>query len=150
SEKHWEQFCAQFERPDWFEDARLKTNNDRIDARDWFLPDVEKTLAKFTKDEIIKRCEAGKIPFAPIAKPEDLFEDPHLNQGGGLLETTFPTGEKVKMPRLPFLVGDYDFNKRLDPPPEIGQDTREILESAGFSKEQIDEFAEKNIIRTGN
>jgi crotonobetainyl-CoA:carnitine CoA-transferase CaiB-like acyl-CoA transferase len=54
------------------------------------------------------------------------------------------------MPRLPFLVGDYNFNKRLDPPPVVGQDTREILESAGFTTEQIDEFAEKNIIRTGD
>ena len=54
------------------------------------------------------------------------------------------------MPRLPFLVGDYDFNKRLDPPPEVGQDTREILESAGFTTEQIDEYVANNIIRTGN
>jgi crotonobetainyl-CoA:carnitine CoA-transferase CaiB-like acyl-CoA transferase len=150
SDKHWEQFCKQFDRQDWFEDDRLKTNNDRIDARDWFLPDVEQTLVKYTKDEIIKRCEEGKIPFAPIGKPEDLFDDPHLNQGGRLLETTFPGGEKAKMPRLPFLVGDYDFNKRLDPPPEVGQDTREILESAGFTKEQIDEYVANNIIRTGN
>jgi crotonobetainyl-CoA:carnitine CoA-transferase CaiB-like acyl-CoA transferase len=111
---------------------------------------VEKTLAKFTKNEIIKRCEEGKIPFAPIGRPEDLFDDPQLNEGGSLLETTFPSGEKAKMPRLPFLVGDNNYNKRLDPPPVVGQDTREILESAGFTTEQIDEFAEKNIIRTGN
>ncbi len=149
SEKHWEQFCKQFGRPDWFEDDRLKNNNDRIDARDWFLPDVEKTLVQFTKEEIIKRCEEGKIPFAPIARPEDLFDDPQLNEGAGLLETTFPGGEKAKMPRLPFVVGDYDFNKRLDPPAKAGMDTKEILVSIGYSEEEIVELKEKNIINIG-
>ena len=76
------------------------------------------------------------------------FGVPRISES--LLETTFPGGEKAKMPRLPFLVGDYDFNKRLDPPSEVGQDTREILESAGFTKEQIDEYVANNIIRTGN
>ena len=73
SEKHWERFCEIFEWNDWTNDERLKINNGRIDNRAWFLPELDKRLAIFTKKEIIQKCEAAAIPFAPIATPEDLF-----------------------------------------------------------------------------
>ena len=76
SENHWRAFAEAFDRPDWLEDARLATNNARIDAREWFIPDVEQTLAQHDKAEIIRRAEAAGIPFAPIARPEDLFDGP--------------------------------------------------------------------------
>ena len=132
---------------DWLEDNRLKTNNARIDQRDWFLPEVEDMIGQYTKQEIIDICDQAGICFAPIARPEDLFDDPQLNQGDfGLLETTFPTGEKTKMPRLPVQIGSYDLGKRSDPPAAIGAHTREILESIGYSSELIRELADKKII----
>ena len=149
SEKHWQSFCEIFECLDWLEDERLKTNNDRIRERDWFLPEVEKLLGGYTRAEIVHRCEAAKICFAPIAQPEDLFDDPQLNQGKGLLETTFPSGELTKMPRIPVQVGDYDFNKRSDPPALVGADTHEILCSIGFSEHDINDLVDKNIVSTG-
>jgi len=151
SEKHWEQFCRAFDRMDLFEDKRLKTNNDRIRERDWFLPEVENIVKKYTKAEVIDICDKAGICFAPIARPEDLFEDPQLNQGDyGLLETTFPGGVKTKMPRLPVQIGDFDFCKRSDPPAKIGADTRDILQKLGFEKNAINEMAEKGIIAVGD
>jgi len=147
SEKHWQQFCEAFDRSDWFADECLKTNNARIEQRDWFLPAVEDMIRQYTKQEIIDICDKAGICFAPIARPEDLFDDPQLNQGDfGLLETTFPTGEKTKMPRLPIQIGDYDLGKRSDPPATIGAHTREVLESIGYSSEFIRELADKKII----
>ena len=149
SEKHWAKFCETFDCKDWFEDERLKTNNRRIDERDWFLPEVEKMIRQYTKDEIINRCDTAGICFAPIARPEDLFEDPQLNQGAGLIETTFPSGVKTKMPRLPIQIGDYQLKKRRDPPATIGSDTQEVLEAAVFSAEEINALVEKKIITIG-
>ena len=101
SDKHWERFCDAFGWTALRDDPRLRTNNDRIGERAWLLPELEKLLGAFTRDEIIARCEKADVPFAPIARPEDLFTDPQLNQGAGLLPTTFPGGVKTKMPRLP-------------------------------------------------
>ena len=151
SEKHWKQFCEAFNRLDFFEDDRLTTNNDRIRERDWFLPEVEKMIKQYTKAEVIDICDKAGICFAPIARPEDLFDDPQLNQGDyGLLETTFPGGEKTKMPRLPVQIGDFNFCKRSDPPAKIGADTRDILQSMGFKAETIDELAKKGILALGD
>lgn len=147
SEKHWQQFCEAFGRRDWLADPRLKTNNLRIQERDWFLPEVEKMIRNYTKAEVIEICDRAGICFAPIARPEDLFDDPQLNQGPGpLLETTFPSGVKTKMPRLPLQIGRYDLGKRSDPPARIGADTRPILESLGYSPEAIAQLAAKKVI----
>ena len=151
SEKHWKQFCEAFDRQDWFEDERLETNNKRISERDWFLPAVEDMIKNYTRQEVIDICDKAGICFAPIARPEDLFEDPQLNQGRGpLLETTFPSGVTTKMPRLPLQIGDHQLIKRSDPPAAIGANTREVLTSIGYSDETIDALAEKGTIAVGD
>jgi len=147
SEKHWQQFCEAFDRMDWFEDERLKTNNERIRQREWLLPAVEKLIKQYTMQQVIDICDKAGICFAPIARPEDLFDDPQLNQGAfGLLETTFPSGARTKMPRLPVQIGSYDLGKRCDPPAAIGSNTREVLESIGYPSESIRALADKKII----
>ncbi len=149
SDKHWERFCKVFERNDLFNDRRLTTNNDRIIEREWLLPDLEKMMLGLTKNEIIERCQEAEIPFAPIATPEDLFDDPQLNQGSGLLETTFPDGTQTKMPRTPIEYGESNFNLKSNPPDTIGQHTREILSGLGYSDGEIDSLAKDKIVVTG-
>lgn len=151
SEKHWQSFCEAFGRPKWAADKRLATNNDRIRERDWFLPEVDKLIETYTKKEVVAICDQAGICFAPIARPEDLFEDPQLNQGNyGLLPTTLPNGKQTKLPRLPIQVGAYDFGKRSDPPATAGLDTRSILEAIGMTAEQVDKLAAKNVIAVGD
>lgn len=140
SDRHWERFCQEFKRPDWAADPRLTTNNGRIDAASWLLPAVEEMLRGFTKAELIARCEAAGLPFSPIACPEDLFEDPQLNQPEaptkGLLPTILPDGTRTKLPRLPLDMGEYDFTLRHDPP-AIGADTGALLTELGYSPDAI-------------
>ena len=138
SDKQWLNFCEVFRRADLRDDPRLETNNQRIDERDWLLPDLQKMMGGLTKTEILTRCAKAGIPFAPIARPEDLFDDPQLNQDQGLLETTFPSGVKTKMPRLPFRIGTHDFGIRRDPPARVGQHTRAILAETGLAPDQIE------------
>ena len=145
SDKHWERFCDAFGWTALRDDPRLRTNNDRIRERAWLLPELEKLLGAFTRDEIIARCEKADVPFAPIARPEDLFTDPQLNQGAGLLPTTFPGGVKTKMPRLPLEFGHHDFGIRRDPA-AIGADTRAVLRGAGYSDPEIDALLAKGVL----
>lgn len=147
SDRHWQQFCKAFGKNEWLLDDRLNTNNNRIDERDWFIPAVEALIKEYSKDEVIALCDKAKICFAPVARPEDLIDDPQLNQGNcGLMETRFPDGTIAKMPRIPLQIGDYDFGKHSDPPENIGQDTKEILTVLGYSASEIDQLAEEKII----
>ena len=146
SEKHWERFCLAFERNDWFTDERLKTNNSRIDERDWFLPAVDALMKEYSKSEIIAKCEQADIPVAPIARPEDLFDDPQLNQGGSLFETIIQGNIKTKLPKIPLEISEATFSLKSNPP-EIGEDSSEILKGLGFSEDEIQNLFSQNIIR---
>lgn len=146
SERHWEQFCKAFGKTDWLEDERLSTNNGRIDQREWFIPQVEELIKNHTKQEVIELCDAAGICFAPIARPEDLLDDPQLNQGNyGLLQTRFPSGVVSGLPRIPLQMGSCDFNIRSDPP-LAGQNTGQILASMGYSPDKIEDLKKRKVI----
>jgi crotonobetainyl-CoA:carnitine CoA-transferase CaiB-like acyl-CoA transferase len=145
SEKHWQRFCEVFEWNDWLQDERLQTNNLRIDNRDWFLPALDNRMAAFTKAAIINKCEAAAIPFAPIATPEDLFDDIQLNEGGSLLATTLPDGTVTKLPKFPLEYEGAVQEIRMNPP-KIGEHTFTVLTEIGMSEAEIKSLQEKKII----
>lgn len=145
SEKHWKRFCEAFQRKDWLTDERLQTNNQRVEAKDWFQPQVEEMIAGFNLQEILQRCEQAEITFAPIAKTEDLFTDEHLNKSGALLDVELTDGTPTRLPKTPIGYEDADITLRLQPP-RVGEHTQSILTALGLSKGEIDFLQSKNII----
>lgn len=145
SDRQWKRFCEVFGLEKLAQDARLATNNERAAQRSWLIPELQKVFKNLTKEELFKLCEEAEIPFSPIAKPEDLFEDPQLNQGGGLLETVLNGRIKTKLPRIPVRLDDYDFGLRNNPP-EVGQHGAEILKSIGVAEEEIAILRKENIV----
>jgi crotonobetainyl-CoA:carnitine CoA-transferase CaiB-like acyl-CoA transferase len=115
SDKQWPKFCDAFERPDWAQNPTLKTNNARIEARDWLLPEVRELIGQFTLAEAVERCERANLPFSPIAKPEDLFTDPQLLGSQSLVETQLPDGGQAALPRQPIRINGAGSGLRLDP-----------------------------------
>ena len=85
------------------------------------------------------------MPFSPIARPEDLYDDPQLNEDLGLLETTLPAGATTKLPRIRLEMGDDDFKLRRNPP-RIGEDTTDLLGELGYSEEQIAKLVEEGVV----
>lgn len=145
SEKHWKRFCKIFGWEDWLQDERLSSNKSRITERYWFFPELEKRLIQYNKAEIVRKCEEAHIPFAPISRPEDLFEDIQLNEGNSLIEVAMPNGKKTKLPKLPIEYGDLEVNNCTNPP-SIGQDTDGILQEIGTSQDEILRLKSSGII----
>ncbi|MFV0438023.1 MAG: CaiB/BaiF CoA transferase family protein [Desulfopila sp.] len=140
SDFHWQRFCDVFGLPGLKDDTRLTSNSDRVAQRSWLIPQLREKLATLTKEQLVASCQQAKVPFAPLMRPDQLFDDIHLNESGGFVETTFPGGVKTKMPKIPLRIGDYDFNLVSDPP-EVGQYGREVLTGLGLTAAEIDELA---------
>jgi len=145
SDKHWGRFCVAFDRPDLLADESLVTNNDRITAHGRLMPDLEAMFASLTLDEIVERSEVAQIPFSPIARPEDLFEDPQLNAGNSLVMVQLPDGRQAKLPRLPIAI-DRQRPDLHSEAPDIGEHTRPLLKELGYSDESINALHEAEIV----
>jgi crotonobetainyl-CoA:carnitine CoA-transferase CaiB-like acyl-CoA transferase len=145
SDRHWARFCDVFARPDLLADQRLATNEARVAARPWLLPIVAELLARFTKAEIAARCERASIPYAPVATPSDLFDDPHLNEGAGLVEATLAPGIRARLPRLPVELAGARPGLYRDAP-QRGEHTREVLADAGWSAAEIEALERAGVV----
>ncbi len=102
-------------------------------------------IAGYPRAEVTARLDAAGVPFSPIARPEDLYDDPQLNEGLGLLETTLPSGVVTKLPRIPLEIAGYDFGLRRNPP-RIGEDTEDLLIELGYDETQIARLAEAGVV----
>ena len=132
----WKAFCEAFGYADWQQDTRLTTNNDRVRAREWLIPAMRERMAQHTSAELAAVFEKSGLPFAPITDPQYLQDDPHLLQTGGLAPLTLPDGRETKVPLLPITLGGARLGLRLDPP-QLGEHTDELLQSLGYSAEDV-------------
>jgi len=139
----WRALCHLIGRQDLLDDPRLATNNQRVVARPWLLPALRETLVNFDAGTLAPQLEQNHIPFAPITKPEELFDDPHLKASGGLVPLTVEDGSQTAMPLLPLSLDGQRLQPR-QPIARIGEHTEEVLRSLGYSDEQISALAQTN------
>jgi crotonobetainyl-CoA:carnitine CoA-transferase CaiB-like acyl-CoA transferase len=145
TDTQWKVFCDAFGLQDLLSDPALKTNPQRVEARPRILPIVTDIFSKMSKQDLMAKCDELGLPFAPIAKPEDLFDDPHLNAGGGLVPVTMPNGIKTKVPNLPVEMNGARLGTRLDIP-KVGEHTRAVLSSLGYDAAEIAAMEQDNAI----
>jgi crotonobetainyl-CoA:carnitine CoA-transferase CaiB-like acyl-CoA transferase len=143
SDAQWIVFCDVLGLADLKADPAYATNNQRVVLRPKLLALLRERLAHRRAAELAEIMERAGLPFAPIRKPEDLYDDPHLKATGGLADVRLPDGEKagetVKTTLLPFTMAGSRLGVRLDPP-KRGEHTREVLSQLGFTTEEIDEL----------
>jgi crotonobetainyl-CoA:carnitine CoA-transferase CaiB-like acyl-CoA transferase len=145
SDGQWRRFCEHFARHDLLADPAYKTNEDRVRQRPALRPIVAGIVAQHKLSELAELFDRIDIPFAPVAKPGDLFEDPQLNAGGRMLEIEFPLGKRAKLPRLPIEMDDHDFGLRRQAP-AIGEHTQEILAELGVTPAEIETLSKRCIV----
>jgi len=141
----WGIFCSAFAYADLRNDARLATNNDRVRARAWLIPLLRERLALHSSAELAAVFEQHGLPFAPITDPQHLFDDPHLQQTGGLAPMTLPDGRQTQVPLLPLTLDGTRPGLRLDPP-KLGEHGIDLLLSLGYSQSDIAEMQQAGVL----
>ena len=141
----WRVFCEAFGFDDLFADARLATNNDRVRAREWMMPLLRARLAEHSAAELAAVFERHGLPFAPITDPQHLFDDPHLQATGGLAPMTLPDGRQTATPLLPLMLDGQRLGLRLDPP-RLGEHSRALLQSLGYSDAEIAALVDGGVV----
>jgi crotonobetainyl-CoA:carnitine CoA-transferase CaiB-like acyl-CoA transferase len=141
SDTQWLTFCDALGFDDLKANPALALNNARVERRDTLLPLLAERLKRWSAAELSAIFEGVGLPFAPIKKPEELYDDPHLLATGGLADVVLPDGERagqtVKTTLFPLTLAGGRLGVRLSPP-VLGSHTDELLAGIGYSAAQID------------
>ena len=146
SDTLWRAFCKEFALEDFAADESLASNAGRVAARDRIIPHINALFATLGKTELMARLDRAGIPFAPINRPAQLFDDPHLNAGGGLIEVTLENGQSTRLPALPIEFAGSRPGLRRDLP-AAGEHSVEVARSLGLSEDQIDALVDSGVLR---
>ena len=137
SDKQWAQFCNAFGLDDLLQDAELQTNTQRVARRDAFMPRLREMFGRQDLSQAATICERVGLPFAPILRPDQLFDDPHLNHTGATVEVTLSNGVRTQVPALPFEYGGTRPGL-YDDLPQIGEHNDAVARELGYSDEALE------------
>ncbi len=151
SDTQWKIFCEAFGYDDLWSDPRLKSNNDRVNAREWMIPELRERLKGFSAAYLTEVFEAKGLPFAPIKAPHELLDDPHIMASGGMAQIELADGERagemVDTILFPFKMDGSHMGVRRHPP-KLGEHTDELLREVGYSDAQIDAMQAAQKVRS--
>jgi crotonobetainyl-CoA:carnitine CoA-transferase CaiB-like acyl-CoA transferase len=146
----WKIFCEIFGFQDLFADERITSNNLRVEAREWLIPELRARLKGYSAQTLADLFEQNGLPYAPISKPHELLNDPHLTETGGLARIRLPDPQEDRIegltPLLPLVMDGERLGVRLDPP-RLGEHTSAILESLGYGETDIAQLCRDAVVR---
>ena len=145
TDTQWNAFCKEFEITDLAEDETLATNPQRSAARDRTVPRVQEVLGQLDSETLIERVARIGLPYAPIGKPEQLFDDPHLQASDGLVPITLLNGKTANLPALPVSMGGRRFGVYRDMP-QFDEHSDEVLGELGLNAEEIADLRAKGVL----
>jgi crotonobetainyl-CoA:carnitine CoA-transferase CaiB-like acyl-CoA transferase len=145
NDKHWATLCQEMKLGVLAADNRYTLEAGRREHKEEVLASLQKEIAARSTAEVLAACDAARIPFAPVNSPDELKNDPHLNQSGALVDTVLPDGNIAKLPKLPLQMKDQGFDLRNEPP-AVGEGSTEYLRSIGLSDKEIDQLKADGVI----
>ena len=133
----WEKFCKLFGLDKLWADDTIRKNNDRVMARDRIMPQIRELISGFTRAEVVAKLDGTGLPFAPIGRPEEMFDDPHLAASRGLEPVMLDDGTETRLPTMPILMNGKRPNARAIMP-QPGADSQTVLNALGYGSDEIE------------
>ena len=132
----WEVLCKILGKEDLLADPRLQTKMAQINARHWTKPIFSAAIKNYEFEWLSSEFQKVGIPFAPVARPAEMYDDPQAQAAGGMPISTLVDGKQIRIPGMPFEIDSSRVGTGFDIP-GVGQDNRSIMTSLGFDPDFI-------------
>ncbi len=126
SDKQFLKLCDVLGCPEFAAEPQFATNADRVAVRPHLLERLGAVLRHHDMQALMPRLEAAGIPFAPIVRPEQLLDDPHLRASGGIAPMETDDGTVTDVVLLPITLGGRRPGVR-QALAKVGEHTQQIL-----------------------
>ena len=123
----WEKLCKGLDLIHLLDDPRLQNRPAQIAARDWTLPQIAEKVAARPFAEMVKIMEENDLLFAPVSRPSEMYDDPHVNRPGGLFTSHYADKSDFRAPSLPVQIDGRPVVAASVDIPSVGQHNGEIL-----------------------
>lgn len=137
TQTHWTALCDILELGELKTHPELDTRMKQIHARDWTLPKIAAAIRARNTDDLSPAFEAAGIPFAPVNRPAQMYDDPHVLRPGGLQPSQMPGMGPFRAPALPVEFDGGPVAEIGYDVPDTGADTDAVLSALGLSGNQI-------------
>ncbi len=124
-------------RPEWIEDARFRTLQDRMDHIDELQGEIEAITATTTTNEWITRLDEAGVPGGPVLTYAEALDDPHVQAREMVTDVEHPLIGTMRTIAPPTKFDSIDFSV-AGPAPTLGQHTRSVLAETGLDADEID------------
>jgi formyl-CoA transferase len=136
--KDWPRFCQALDREDLIDDARFRTPELRKTNSIALVEIIDEIIGKREMQEWDRIFRDHDLTWAPVQSNDEVAFDPQMEANGLFVEMT--TG--MRTVDSPLNVAGV---KKVTPgpAPAVGQHTREVLRSLGYSDAEIAEMVKK-------
>ncbi len=131
----WEKLCRALDLADLLEDPELRTRMQQIEARDRTLPRIAEAIGRHNYADLIALFDRFHLLYAPVARPAEMYDDPHVNRPGGLFESRYPGKRAFRAPGLPVEMNARPLTSTALDVPAVGEHNDEIL--AGLARSEV-------------
>jgi crotonobetainyl-CoA:carnitine CoA-transferase CaiB-like acyl-CoA transferase len=141
----WGNFCHALGHPEWENDQRFSSIEQRIPNREELIRLIDEVLQSKSMAEWEVIFRRHDIIYGRVASPKEVINDPQALENNFFVNLHHPSSPETKVVMTPMkFVQNQSEVKR--PAPEIGQHTEEILLEMGYAWKDIALLKEKNII----
>ncbi|WP_280191059.1 CaiB/BaiF CoA transferase family protein [Delftia sp. PS-11] len=140
TDAHWRRFFEAVGEPGLAQDARFASQASRTRHIAELLEILSGHAAQQSTQHWLQVCQRLEIPAAPVARMDDLPDDPHLAATGFFASVHDPAMGELRFPRPPVRIDGTQ--APITMPPRLGQHTRELLREAGLDEADIAQLTE--------
>ncbi len=144
-EHQWKGFVDIMDNPEWADESLFATRLERAENWDALKLFLEPWVKEQSVDDLYRKAQSRRIPFAPVSTMGDMFNSDHLKARGFFAEITHPVAGTLPYPTAPARFSATPWTLRR-PAPCLGQHNAEVYGELGITGKELEQLRQEKII----